>query len=115
MEHQKPSSFENYLSAFEPVMYDSWCGEPVAWGFKIIKHLGEDLFRELGKHGQLECIDGFKSSWALVVKTLSREESVVLYGEITDEIFGPRGGWKSTTFGNKKFVSKFLKPEKKSI
>jgi hypothetical protein len=46
-------------------MYDVWCGEPVAWGFKIVKHLGEDLFRELGKHGQIKCIDGFKSSCAL--------------------------------------------------
>ena len=113
MESQKPSNFENYLSAFGPVMYDGRCGEPVAWGFKIIRHLGEDLFRELGKHGQLKCIDGFNSSWALVVKTLSRTEAVALYGEITNEVFGPRGGWKSVTFGSKIFVSEFLKPERK--
>jgi hypothetical protein len=113
MEYQKPSDFENCLSVFGPVVYDSWCGEPVAWGFKIIRHLGEDLFRELGKHGQLKCVDGFNGSWALVVKTLSRADAITLYGEITNEIFGPRGGWKSTTFGDKKFVSEFLKPEKK--
>lgn len=31
MEQQKPPGFENYLSAFGPVMYDGYCGEPVAW------------------------------------------------------------------------------------
>lgn len=113
MEQQKPPGFENYLSGFGPVLFDGYCSEPVAWGFKIIKYLGEELFRELGKHGSLECIDGFNSSWALISKTLSREEAVLLYGEITDEVFGPRGGWKSTTFGEKKFISKFLRPEKK--
>lgn len=112
MEFQKPSGFENYLSEFEPIMYDGWCGEPVAWGFKIVRRLGEDLFRELSKHGQLECIDRLTSSWALITRTLSREEAVIRYGEVTDEVFGPRGGWKSTTFGNKKFISKFLKPGK---
>lgn len=113
MEQQKPLGFENYLSEFGHVLFDGWSDEPVAWGFKITKYLGEELFRELGKHGQLECIDGSSSSWALITKTLSRKEAVAQYGEITDEVFGPRGGWKSTTFGEKKFVSKFLRPEKK--
>ena len=112
MELQKPPGFEDHLSGFGPVLFDGYCGEPVAWGFKIIRHLGEELFRELGKHGQLECINGFNSSLALVVETLSREKAVLLYGEITNEVFGPRGGWKSTTFGKKNFVSKFLKPKK---
>lgn len=114
MTQQKPPGFENNLSAFGPVMYDGWCGEPVAWGFKIIRYLGEDLFNTLGKHGQPECIDGFTNSWALVTKTLSREEAIALYGVVTDEVFGPRGGWKSTTFGEKKFTSKFLRPDRKA-
>ena len=110
---KKPSGFENYLSEYGIVLFDGYCGEPVGWGFKIISYLGEDLFRELGKYGRLECIDGFKSSWALVTKTLNHEEDIERYGSITNEIFGPRGGWKSTTFGNKKFVSSYLRPEKK--
>lgn len=114
MGQQKPSGFENYLSAFGPVLHDPYCGEPVAWGFRITKYLGDELFSKLGKHGQLECIDGFNSAWALVIQTLSREKAVLLYGEITDEVFGPRGGWKSTTFGEKKFISKFLRPERKA-
>ncbi|WP_300599966.1 hypothetical protein [Niabella sp.] len=112
MEPAKPPGFENYLSSFAPVVDDPYCGEPVAWGFKIITYLGEDLFRELGKHGRLECVDGFNSSWALIVKTLTREDAVEKYGIISNEVFGPRGGWKSTTFGDKTFCHRFLRPEK---
>jgi hypothetical protein len=83
----------------------------VGLGFKIIRYLSDDLFSELGKHGKLECIDGYKNSWALVVKKLSREEATSLYGEVTNEVLGSRGGWKSTTFGKKTFVSRSLSPE----
>lgn len=109
----QPPGFEDFLSGYTTVLFDGYCGEPVAWGFKIMRYLGEDLFQELGKYGTLKCIDGFKSSWALVIKTLSREEAIEKYGPITNEVFGPRGGWKSTTFGNKKFTSDYLRPEKK--
>ncbi len=110
---QQPSGFEQYLSKFGPVLYDGYCGEPVAWGFKIVARMDEILFRELGKYGQLECIEyGFDTKWALITKTLSREEAIEKYGPITNEVFGPRGGWKSTDFGSKQFISKYLKPEK---
>lgn len=114
MTPQKPPGFEEYLSAFGPVLHEPYCGEPVAWGFKITRYLGDELFSNLGKHGRLECIDGFTSSWALVIETLSREKAALLYGEITDQVFGPCGGLKSITFGEKKFVHKFLRPERGS-
>ena len=114
MEQQKkPSGFEDYLSEYSIVLFDGYSGEPVAWGFIILRYLGEGLFKELGKHGELKCIDGFKSSWALVTKSLSREEAIEKYGSITHEDIGPRGGWKSTTFGDKKFISDYLRPIKK--
>ncbi|WEK34678.1 MAG: hypothetical protein P0Y53_19505 [Candidatus Pseudobacter hemicellulosilyticus] len=113
MEPRKPAGFEDSLSSFGAVIFDSYCGEPVAWGFKLTNYLGEDLFNELGKHGRIVCVDGYKSVWALVIKTLSREEAATLYGEITNEEIGPRGGWKSTTFGQKTFVNPYLRPEKK--
>lgn len=103
----KPTSFENDLSTYGPVLFDGWCGEPTAWGFKILRRLGEDRFNELRKYGSLEYLEA--DSWALVVKILSRDEAIEEYGAITDEISGPRGGWKSTTFGTKKFISKFLR------
>lgn len=109
----KPLGFENYLSEYGAVLFDGYCGQPVAWGFKILTYLGEELFRELGKYGTLKCIDGFKSSWALIVGTLSRDEAIEKYGPINNEVFGPRGGWKSTTFGDKTFISDYLRPIKK--
>lgn len=109
---KKPAGYENDLSDFGIVIYDGWCGEPIAWGFKIIRHLGEERFQNLWKYGRLECVGG-SGQWVVVTKTLTREEAVKKYGEITNEEFGPRGGWKSVTFGDKKFISDILRPEKK--
>ena len=49
----KPSGYETYLSHFKPCLFDSTCGEPIAWGFEIIQHLGEDRFNALSAFGTL--------------------------------------------------------------
>lgn len=107
---EKPKGFESELAEFAPVIFDGFSGEPIGWGFRIITHLGEQRFNELRKFGELECI---YPTWYLVTKKLSREEAIGKYGEITEEVFGPRGGWKSVTFGTKRFISNYLKPVKK--
>jgi len=48
----------------------------------------------------------------VIIKTLTRQKAIEKYGVITEEIFGARGGWKSVTFGQKKFLSTYLRPEK---
>ncbi len=106
---KKPKGYENDLSDYGPVFFDSWCGEPFCWGFKILHHLGEERFNELCQFGSLECSHP-EMNWFLIVKKLNRDEAVKKYGSITDEEFGPRGGWKSITFGNKKFSAKELRP-----
>lgn len=45
----------------------------------------------------------------LIDKFLTRDEAIKKYGEITDEEYGTRGGWKSVTFGETKFNHKLLK------
>lgn len=110
MEHEKPEGFGMELGAYDAVIFDGYCGEPVGWGFRLLRHIGEERFNELRKFGELECL---YPDWYLVVKKLSREQAIELYGEITAEEFGPRGGWKSTTFGIKKFGSTYLRPQKK--
>jgi hypothetical protein len=107
---QKPIGYEKELSAFAPVIFDVVCGEPIGWGFKIVTHLGEERFNALRKFGGLECI---YPTWYLVTKKLTREEAEQKYGAVTEEIFGPRGGWKSVTFGTTKFRSGYLRPQKK--
>ena len=101
----KPKGYENDLGDYGPQLYDSDCGEPISWGFKILHHLGEERFRALYKFGLLECS---YPTWFLIVKKLTREEAIKKYGEITNEEFGPRGGWKSVIFGKKQFCSKDL-------
>lgn len=110
MQFEKPSGYEDALGNYQVILVDMICGEPVAWGFPIVRHLGDEKFNKLRNFGILQYYDLDK--WALVVKTLSREEAEKIYGPINGEIFGPRGGWRSTTFGTTKFISKFLKPLK---
>jgi hypothetical protein len=105
----KPKGYENDLGNYALIFKDGICSEPVAWGFKIITHLGQDRFDALREFGQLECD---YPAWYLITHHLTREEAIKKYGEITDEEFGPRGGWRSVTFGTTKFRSKYLKPIK---
>jgi hypothetical protein len=104
-ENKKPVGYEDDLGEYGPQLYDGWCGEPISWGFQIINHLGDERFSNLHKYGALECC---YPNWYLITKKLNREEAIEKYGKVTNEEFGPRGGWKSVTFGDKKFCSKDL-------
>jgi len=107
---QKPLGYEEFLSNYQVVLFDGWCGEPIAWGFKITHHLGEERFENLRRYNNLYCAGA--GSWVVIIKTLTRQEAIEKYGAITEEVFGARGGWKSATFGQNKFLSTYLRPEK---
>ena len=83
-------------------------GETIAWGFKIKHYRGEKHFNNLRKHGELECVG--LGVWVLVIKRLTSEQAIAKYGPITVQEFGPRGAWRSVTYGNKKFISSVMKP-----
>lgn len=104
-----PKEYQKYLGQFNKQIFDGWSGEPIMWGYPIISRCGDEIWKQLGKLGTLEYAS---QNWFLITKKLTREEAINLYGEITNEEFGPRGGWKSVTFGEKKFISKYLQPEK---
>ena len=55
--------------------YDMGCGEPVKW-------ISDGVYHEL-----------------------SKDEAVSKYGDITDIKRGPRGGFKSVTFGDRMFLT----------
>ncbi len=115
MNETKPFGYESELSDFKPCLFDACSGEPVAWGFQIQKQLGDDRFSALRKLGELECCySGYSPIWFLVVRRISRKEAIAKYGPITNEEYGPRGGWKSVTFGTTRFISKtFWKKKRK--
>lgn len=100
----KPSGFESDLSEYGPMIYDSCSGEPVAWGFRINNHLG-NKFEELRQNYDLECIF---PTWFVITKRLTREMAINLYGPETEIERGPRGGFKSITFGTMRFCNKRL-------
>lgn len=86
---------------------------PTAWGFRIWKRLGEEKWAELSKYGSTEFVsngyDPMVGSWYLITYFLTREEAIEMFGAITKEVFGPRGGWRSVTFGTKTFYSRQFK------
>lgn len=88
---------------------DSLSGEPVGWGWPVIGRMGEELWNEAQGYGQMVYDHG---QWFLIHRTLTREEAIKKYGPITNEEYGPRGGWKSVTFGSTLFKHKCLKPQK---
>ena len=108
MNENIPEDLKKYLGSYGEQLFDGWSGEPVCWGYPIVSRAGKENWKRLGQLGELMCS---YPNWYLITKKLTREEAIEKYGAITDEEFGPRGGWKSVTFGDKKFSSKFLKEE----
>lgn len=77
------------------VLYDGWCGEPVAWtrvGESVIGH-------EWTERGSVA-----------VTERLTPAEAVRKYGPISELVVGRNGGFQSVTYGGKKFVSRFVDP-----
>lgn len=103
----RPGGYELDLSSFQPCLYDSCAGEAVAWGFKLIRRMSDERFQSLHQYGELHCT---YPDWFLITRKLTRVEAIARYGDVSDEKFGPRGGWKSVTFGTKRFCSQFLRP-----
>jgi hypothetical protein len=97
---------KEFVSEKQSIIKDGWCGEPIMWGRYIVKRLGEEEFTAVRQKHNVQYIDG---NWMVIEKVLTRDEAITKYGEVTNEEFGVRGGWKSVTFGNKKFINKLLK------
>lgn len=104
----KPKNFENDLADYGVVSIDSQCGEPRSWGFLITNPIEPDRWEELKTYGELLCI---YPSWFLVMKRLTTAEAIEKYGEISNIERGPRGGFRTITFGETTFNDKRLLPK----
>lgn len=109
LKKQVMKNFEECFGEKTFTIFDGYCGEPIKWGRKVVKRVGEEDFDLMRRAHNIEYIS---DTWMVIDRTLSREEAIKLYGEITDEEYGPRGGWKSVTFGDKRFNSKEMKERK---
>lgn len=106
---KKIEGYENDLGEYGPQLFDSYCGEPIEWGFKILRRLDEERFNNLRKFGDISY--GHSSNIPtpfLIVKRLTKEEAIEKYGPITKQEFGPRGGFRTITFGDKTFMQRYL-------
>lgn len=103
----KPRGFEKYLGDYEAVVFDEECGEPVAWGFEVVEKMSEERYEALKQYYQIE----FGPPYSVVVLRLGYREAVEKYGEPGPIERGPRGGFKSLTFGETKFSSRCVSPE----
>jgi hypothetical protein len=108
---EMPANLRSSFGDYGPQLYDGYCGEPVAWGHKLLARLDEDRWRQASAYGELECAHE-TGDWFLITKVLAPNEARTQYGEVADLELGPRGGFKSVTYGTKKFGSKRLDPRK---
>lgn len=106
---KKPEGFEEYLSEYTTVAYDSYCGEPITEGFFIVRHMPEEKFNQLYNLGDVEYIT---NQWALITKKLTPQEAVKKYGDVKAIGVGPRGGFKTVTYGEETFIVRQLDPRK---
>ena len=108
----KPLGYEDDLSDYGPQITDGYCGKTTGWGFAILQHLEEERFNALGRAGSLECVQGehLESHWYLITDWLTPEEAVQEYGPVKELVLGPMKGFRSVTYGEKKFASKRLDP-----
>lgn len=93
--------FQDDLGSYGPQSFDSYCGEPIAWGWKIINHLGS-RWPDLQKVASTGCHG--VGNWYVYDKSLTHEEAIEKYGPVTNENIGPKGGFKSRTYGDKQFA-----------
>ncbi len=109
--NEVPPFLKKYLGDYGVCFVDSTCGEPLAWGYPIEGRLGQKLWGFIDLFGEAECVNGgYTSQWFLVRDKLTVNEAKKKYGKITNTELGPRGGYRSVTFGDKKFTSRQLDP-----
>lgn len=107
---EKPVGYEQYLGEFKPCFFDPNNGECVAWGFEIVVRMGKEKFNELRSEVK-DWVEYGGPNWFVIVKVLGRREAIEKYGAVTYEERGPRGGWRSATFGSKNFSCQYVSPE----
>lgn len=91
----RPCRKRQNIAVSSEVLYDGYCGEPIAWA-----RVGEPVIGyQWTEHGQVA-----------ITTRLSPAEAVRKYGPITEVVLGRNGGYQSVTYGSTKFVCRFVDP-----
>lgn len=114
MEKKIPKEIQQYLGRYGECLFDGSSNEPVMWGYPVVAHMGERLWEEIQRYGRIEYTHDVPQKVFLITKCLTPKEAEKKYGKVTNLELGPRGGFRSVTYGEKKFRSKFLDPRKES-
>jgi hypothetical protein len=107
-----PSDLRRFFGPYGPQFSDGYCGETIAWGHAVLARMGEESWNTASEYGQLECSHA-SGNWFLVTKWLTPDEARGQYGEVTAVEIGPRGGFRSVTYGEKRFLSRRLDPRQR--
>jgi hypothetical protein len=105
-----PVDLRRMFGTYGPQFFDAASGEPIGWGHKVLAYLG-DRFTEASDYGDLE-YGRQTDQWFLITRWLTPSEAQAKYGEVASLKVGPRGGFKSVTYGSTEFLSKRLDPRK---
>jgi hypothetical protein len=108
---EMPADLRIFFGGYGPQFHDGYYGEPIAWGYEVLARMSEDRWAKASEYGRLECVHE-TGDWYLITKILTPEEACAQYGGVTDLELGPRGGFRSVTYGSKKFGSKRLDPRR---
>jgi hypothetical protein len=84
----------NYLSEKQYDLTDPYSGKTIGH-FRVVSNMPSDMFNE-NRHKMFYLGDIIKG-WGYLEEVYTRDKMVELYGPITNEEFGPRGGLRPTT------------------
>jgi len=108
--------YRECLTELGPQERDPSCGEYVGWGYYIAEYLGDrfDGLRDAARSASFAMVrlpgsDAYTQKYAVITRTLTREEAERKFGPKGEEVKGPQGGFKSIMFGRRKFTSKYLR------
>ena len=102
-------NLQNYLSNRSFDLIDPYSGKPIG-SYRVVSNMPSDMFNE-NRH-KMFYLGNTTGGWGYLEEVYTRAKMVELYGPVTDEEYGPRGGWKSVTFGTTRFGSDYLRPNK---
>lgn len=105
---KKPEGFEDELSSYRELLFDSWSGEPVSWGFFIKNHAPEIIEKLRGAGLTVKHIGVGRT--VVLAHELLPDEAVFKYGPVSELVVDQNKKFKHVCYGTTHFLSSKLDP-----